>query len=212
MDSQSAEGLVGLVADELRAIEAGHDAQAALDALTRKIADEVGDMCSIAVLEDGTTIRALSVAHVDPEAEALLRGAGSVELSASPVVGQVIKTGKPVVVSSTSARQLRSFMSTEIGPYLDRYGMSNLVLVAMRAEGAVIGCMSLARVERGRRFSDSAESDVQRLADELGLALLASGLFGGSEVGRHPAGAQRKPGFGTGLVSFIRGGDGPAAV
>jgi transcriptional regulator with GAF, ATPase, and Fis domain len=210
VDSQSSDGLVGLVADELRAIEAGHDAQTALDRLTRKVADEVGDMCSIAVVEDGTTIRALSVAHVDLEAEALLRATGTVDLSASPVVAQVIKTGRPVVVASTSARQLRSFMSTEIGPYLDRYGMSNLVLVAMRAEGAIIGCMSLARMERGGRFSDSAESDVQRLADELGLALLSSGLLGGSPVGKTSASAQRKPGFG--LASFIRGGDGPAAV
>lgn len=212
MDSVASDALVELVDAELRSIEAGREAQAALDRLTRKLADEVGDMCAVSLLEDETRIVALSLAHRELEAERLLRGTPGVDLSETPVISRVVKTGRPLMVTSTSARQLRSFMSNEIGPYLDAYGMSSLVVVPMRAEGAVLGCLALARTTGGTAYPASAEGGVQRVADELAVALLSSGLLPGPASAEHHQSAQRKPGFGTGLASFIKRGDGPAAV
>ena len=53
MDSVAPESLVELVDAELRAIESGREAHAALDRLTRKLADEVGDMCTVSMLRGG---------------------------------------------------------------------------------------------------------------------------------------------------------------
>lgn len=212
MDSVAPDALVELVDAELRAIEAGREAQAALDRLTRKLADELGDMCTVSMLEGQTRIAVLSLAHRDPEAERLLKRSPGIELSATPVVSRVVKTGRPLVVASTSARQLRSFMSSEIGPYLDAFGMSSLVLVPMRAEGSVLGVLALARTERARGYPESAEAGAQRLADELALALTSSGLLPGSASEGRERGAQRKTSLGTGLASFIRGGDAPGGA
>ena len=89
------------------------------------------------------------MAHRDPEGEKLLATRARVDLSESSVVSQVVKTGRPVAITSTSAKQMRSFMSDKMGAYLDRFGLSGLLLVPMSADGRVIGCMALLRVEGG---------------------------------------------------------------
>lgn len=210
MDSVAPDALVSLVSAELRSIEAGQQARTALDRLTRALSDELGDACAVFVVERDARVALVSLAHRDSDGEKLLRDRSSVELSESAVISQVVKTGRPVVVGSTSARQVRSFMSPRMGTYLDVFGLSSLLLVPMRAGGLVVGCLAMLRVELGNPYPAAAEAQLQLLADELALALSSGGLRGGLEAGKRGLRAERRASLGTGLASFIRGGGGQA--
>ena len=171
-------------------------------------------MCTVSMLEGEARIAVLSVAHRDPRAERLLKRSAGVDLASTPVISRVVKTGRPRWSPRPARRQLRSFMSSEIGPYLDAFGLSSLVLVPMRANGA------RARLPRAWRASSAARATRRvgggrrpaprrraRPGADLERATAGSSLTRAGQPG-----AQRKPGFGTGLASFIRGGDAPGGV
>ena len=200
--------LVKLLSNELKAIEMGE--RDALDRFVRRLADDVGDSATVSVLEADGLVNGVAVAHRNPEAQAMLQRNRRVELSRSAILSQVVKTGKPVLLSRTSARDVGSFLSEGSSAYLKRFGMASLVIVPLRVEGKVRGALGLSRVERGKAYDSGHERRLQQLADELAVAMLGGGLIAG-EGRSAKAGAAARRGLGPNLANLMRGGEAPRA-
>ncbi|MBI3974289.1 MAG: GAF domain-containing protein [Chloroflexi bacterium] len=142
--------------------------------VARRIAELVGDACVVRLLSpDGRWLQTAAIHHTDETALALLRD------SAVPfrrradegIFGQVLRTGEPVLLTDVSSAQVCALGIAEQGPYLERHGVSSLLLVALHARGRVQGVAGLARDAKAPPYSLDDQIFVRELADHAALAI-----------------------------------------
>jgi len=147
-------------------VEASLDYEATLGVIARNVADLIGDGCFISLIsDDGERLEAAAVEHRDPEA----KGLAQTVISTSPLaslkgpVAAALSTGKSQYMPLVDQGKLKAFVREEFWPYVDRYGISSIIVAPLRVKGKTIGTVGVLRDEPGRPYT---ENDL-RLTEEI---------------------------------------------
>jgi PAS domain S-box-containing protein len=169
------------LADLSRALaETGLEAQPLLDIIARRMTELVGDTCVINMLSaDGQWLEPAAVYHVDAEGAAFIRDLiASVPYRVGEgMAGQVAQTGQAMLVPVIPPEQAHARIKGSYRPFLDRFGMSSLLIVPLRARGRILGTLGLSRDRPGRPYTTDDQVFLLDLADRAGLAIENARLF-----------------------------------
>jgi len=136
-----------------------------LEAVARAAVPSVADWATVHIVEEGV-LRQVALAHVDAQkivfAEELQRRYPPNEQSAA---GDVIRTGKSQLVGELTDEMLREGAVDDLHYELIReLGLESYLCVPLVVQDRVLGAITLATAESGRRYD---ETDL-RFAEELG--------------------------------------------
>ena len=111
------------------------DYQPMLDVVAQKVAELVGDLCSVLLLSEDGEALALAATHArDPDMIALVRATYAAEpIVVLPVHQKVLDTGEAFFAPRVTRDRLRDATSEKTVAFTDRIGMHSLVLVPLRA-------------------------------------------------------------------------------
>jgi PAS domain S-box-containing protein len=143
------------------------DARVGFEVIARHVAELVRDLCSIRLLSvDGAQFDPpLGVWDVDPMYREMLQS--NIAIAASEAIGPIVlQTGKPFVMTSIDPRAI----ALKIAPsprrdLVEALGIHSVMVVPLKAEGKVLGIVSVCRRQSGTR-SPYADADL-RLLEEL---------------------------------------------
>ncbi len=160
--------------------EVGLDLQEALDRLTRRVVETVGESCVVRLLSsDGEWLEPTAAYHPDPEARAF----GAAMLQAAPqrrtegINGQVMATGQPVLIPVVEQTEFRTAVKPEYRAYLDRFTTHSVLVVPLRARDRVIGVLSAARETPGHPYTLDDQLLLQELADRAAFVIDNAQLY-----------------------------------
>jgi PAS domain S-box-containing protein len=166
---------LGAIAAAARAFsEAVLDPDSLLETVARRIGTLTGEGC-ILRLVDGDDDRPATVAtwHPAPEARALVNDilvrAGGTASRRLP--GHVLQSGEPLVLTSEAGADLRDRVAPEFRPYIDRFGITSLLILPLTVRGRVIGTLSMTREGAATPYSPDDVAFRQSLADRAALAI-----------------------------------------
>jgi serine phosphatase RsbU (regulator of sigma subunit) len=165
--------------DIARVADSGRSLDETLEAITRIIVPELGDICAIDVIEDDSVRRAALRAD-GPDAAAIAarlkaRGPRLQEQIASDASRE---RQEPRRFELRSEEALREFATDEEDlEFLRSLGVRSGVTVELRARGRPTGVLTISVGPSGRRFDDSDVHFVTILAGRVALALDNAGLF-----------------------------------
>ena len=187
-DAREAELRVRQQAARLQALAEASDAfamarldlDAVLNTVTRRVAELLGDVCSIRLLsEDGQSLIPVAFHHTIPAAYNVfktLRSFGPRGVHEG-TVGQVMQTGQPLLIVNRSLEDWRSTVLPDWIPYIEQFGMHSILIVPLRAGGTTIGTLGLWREATPEAFTFEDQQFVQDLADRAGLAVDNARLY-----------------------------------
>jgi PAS domain S-box-containing protein len=155
--------------------EAAADVRRGFEAIARHVAELIGDMCSIRLLSaDGQKFEApLGIWDVHPSYRALLQDNPSIA-SVEAIGPTLLASGKPLVMSRLEPRAI----AEEISPasrhdLVEQLGIHSAVVVPLKAEGQVLGVLSVCRRQSGTRapYADEDLKLLEELADRAALVV-----------------------------------------
>lgn len=172
--SQAAEYLRILVTLSRRLAESPLDLEVILDAVAAHVVEMLGDGCAAYLLtQDNTWLEPVTIRHRDPARRALIE-----EINRSRrlrvgegFAGKVVATGEPISLLLADPSTLRSTVVPEFRPYLERVGVSSLLVVPLAGKGRVHGALWLARDPGSPPYSDADRELLEAIADCAALAL-----------------------------------------
>ena len=156
------------------------DYHAVLDATAQHCTELIGDACSIRLVsDDGQWLELASLYHPEPKTLALLREI----LGTNPLrtdtgsVAQIIQTGRPMLIPVISPEQLRAIVPATARSILDHISIHSLLTVPLRAQGGVIGTLTLTRDHPEHPYTSEDEAFLQDLADRAALSIANARLY-----------------------------------
>jgi len=156
------------------------DYQAILDATARHTTELIGDACSIRLVsDDGQWLELASLYHPEPKTLAFLREI----LGTNPLrtdtgsVAQIIQTGRPMLIPVISAEQLKAIVPATAWSILEHISIHSLLTVPLRAQGGVLGTLTLTRDQPDRPYTSEDEAFLQDLADRAALSIANGRLY-----------------------------------
>jgi len=187
-DERQARARLEILSDATQSlVHARLDLGAVLETVCREVATRLFESCTINLIgADGTSLELAAVHHVDHEAEQGIRAT----LAATPAtvgegtLGRVAATGEPLLVPVVPFEQLVAAARPEYRPYLERYPIGSLLVVALRVPERVIGTLTASR-QRGRPpFTAADQQLLQDLADRAAFAIENARLFAAEQGAR----------------------------
>jgi PAS domain S-box-containing protein len=159
-------------------------AQPSLDdvlmALVRTATAQVGDVCILRLLtDDGQWLRPVAIDHRDAARLPMLREvlADAPTRLSYGLTGQAAATGEPVFLPDALATELRPSIRPHFLPYLDRFGISSMLIMPLKARGRVIGTIYCSRDAEGPLYTDEDRDFFYALADRAAIAVDNARLF-----------------------------------
>jgi signal transduction histidine kinase len=172
--SQAAEYLRVLVTLSRRLTEGSLDLDVVLDAVAGHVVEALGDGCSIyLVTEDNAWLEAVTIRHRDPTHCAVMEEVNHHRRMrvGEGFSGRVIATGEPIALLQADPAALRSTAVPEFFPYLDRVGISSMLVVPLAGKGRVHGALWLGRDPGSPPYTEVDRELVEAIADCAALAL-----------------------------------------
>ncbi|HTV21950.1 MAG TPA: PAS domain S-box protein, partial [Polyangiaceae bacterium] len=154
---------------------AAADGRRGFEAIARHVAELIGDMCSIRLLSaDAETFEApIGIWDVAPAYRELL--ANNPSIAASEAIGpEILASGKAFVMSSIDPRAI----AAQIAPsprrtLVEQLGIHSVMVVPLKAEGRVLGILSVCRRQTGTRtaYADADRTLLEELSDRAALVV-----------------------------------------
>ncbi|HEY5934490.1 MAG TPA: PAS domain S-box protein [Kofleriaceae bacterium] len=172
-----------VVSETTRAfLEATTDLPRLLQTVVSRVAEVIGDQCSILLpSDDGRTLGSAALADRDPEVLALARqmSVRPIVLENHPVMARVFATGEPFLQRVVNIEQLRPpSTEPEYFAFVERVRMHSVLIVALRAHGEPLGLLVLMRHgATARPYGDQDVALACILADHAALAITSSKLY-----------------------------------
>ncbi|HEY3344265.1 MAG TPA: GAF domain-containing protein, partial [Anaerolineaceae bacterium] len=160
--------------------EAGLYYPAVLGTVSRRVAESMGDACIIRLVsDDGQWLDPVAFHHTDPDALAAYRNVlrASRKRVKENLKGQVEPKDEPLVVLDMSASDLQSLGQASTGSGVENHPIQNALLVPLRAQGHVIGTLTVVRGSMESPFTMEDQVLIQDLADRAGLAIDNARLY-----------------------------------
>jgi len=154
--------------------------QTILDATARHTTELIGDACSIRLVSaDRQWLELASIYHPLPKTLAFLREI----LGTNPLrtdtgsVAQIIQTGQPVLIPVISPEQLKAIVPATSWSILEHLSIHSLLTVPLRAQGEVLGTLTLTRDQTNRPYTAEDQAFLQDLADRAALSIANARLY-----------------------------------
>ncbi|MEA2195099.1 MAG: hypothetical protein QOG42_1533, partial [Solirubrobacteraceae bacterium] len=142
---------------------------------------ELADWCTVSMPDPHGFVRAVAVAHVDPEKVALARRIGErypARIDAPTGVAQLLRDGRPQVVNDIPPEMLSAVaQDAEHLELLVGVGLQAGLSVPMTTGGKIIGALSLISAESARRFDEADVTLAEELARRAGTAVENARLY-----------------------------------
>ncbi len=161
-------------------VESTLDYQEALDLVAHRTVELVGDSCVIRLLsEDGQCLDVVTHDHRCPQskemqAKILLEYPQRLD---EGILGQVMASGEPRLIATVDPQQVRNEFKPEFLPLLERLGVASLIVVPLKAQGRLLGAMSLSRGRGGSPYTTEDFTFVQNLAERAALSIAYTRLY-----------------------------------
>jgi PAS domain S-box-containing protein len=154
--------------------------QRALQLVAERIATTIGDSCALYLLtDDRSALEAVALHHRDIEQLALARKLVESKVGLDSDLGTVVKTGETVRRFDLSAEQFRALLTPAQRELLgDRFVVSSLITVPLRARGEVVGAVNLARTSStAPPYTEADQVFLEELAARAGVAIDNARLY-----------------------------------
>lgn len=144
-----------------------------VDRVAQKIAEIVGDSCSVWLLSDDRQhSRPVALRHRAADIEAVAKRVLSLHpcpVHQSPV-GRVLAAHGPVRLDATEVAAVVRASAPEYRPLADRWSPHSMAAVPLRANGEIFGAVFVSRTATPEPYDDDEVSLLTALADHAGLA------------------------------------------
>src|SRR5436190_2502660 len=174
------------VENALSVLGSSLDYEWTLAALTRLVVPALADYCSVDLVESDGSIRRVSITHVDPDKEAMLRDMWQHyprELAQRLGVAEVVRTAEPQVKLEVDARTMAEFArDREHVAALDVLAPTSYVCLPMSARGHTFGTLSLVFSDSGRRYGDADINAAQEIAARAATAIDNALLYAAAQA------------------------------
>ncbi|MDQ3702977.1 MAG: ATP-binding protein [Chloroflexota bacterium] len=169
------------LADASQAFAAHHQHPPLLmDTVARRICEAIGEYATISLVsEDGEWLDVLANYHADPAVMALYR-----ELQPQSrlrvgegITGRVVQAAEPARLQNLDQSTLRHLVSPQHRAFVERFPLHSLMCVPLRAEGRVIGAITVAQGPHGRPYTEDDQAFLSDLADRAALAIANARLY-----------------------------------
>lgn len=166
--------------------EAERDLEGLLQLAADECADLLGGVAALFVLDvPGAALRAHS--HTEPGALAFLqRVYAEAAAQAHDLVDAVLRSGTTLVLSAAELQAGLVGLDHAYREYVDREGVSGLVVVPLASRGHKIGALAVTRAGRGEEFGSDDVALLEQLGRVVSLSIANAVLL--SDVGK----AQRR--------------------
>ena len=169
------------LAELSRAVAAAHlDYQAVLDLIAERTTELIGDACAIRLVSDDEQwLETVSLYHPEARKLAFLREM----LAANPLRAdaglgaQVIQRGQPVLIPVISPEQLKSIIPSTAWPIMEHVSIHSLLIIPLRAQGGVVGTLTLTRDHPDHPYTSEDQAFLQDLADRAALSIVNARLY-----------------------------------
>ncbi|MHB8671968.1 MAG: GAF domain-containing protein, partial [Acidimicrobiales bacterium] len=174
-----------------RTLVAGSEASETLDRLVRIGLGQLGDLCTIDVVQPDSSLRRVAVAHADPGMEEfLVRILRDRRISPdSPLPPAVAaRTGTSVVVERVSDDQLRHALGDpDLIDAARQLGVDGQLSVPLVSRGRVLGVLSYVSTGSDRQFGAEELAAAEDLAGSAAIALENALLLEAEHIARQEA-------------------------
>jgi len=179
-DDHRAEERRAFFARAIEEMSSSLDYQATLSAVASLSVPALADWCAIDIV-DGDRTRRLAISHVDPAKLSLvaeIERRYPPDPSAPTGVPQIIRSGEPLLIPTIPRQMLlEAARDPEHLALLDGLSLTSYMGIPLKSGGGVIGVISLAMAESGRRYGTDDLAFAQTLADRAALAIENARLF-----------------------------------
>jgi GAF domain-containing protein/FixJ family two-component response regulator len=149
--------------------------RAVLQRLAELTVPRLADWAAVDLFSETGEVERVAAVHREPEKAALafeLARRWPIEPAAHAGIGQVLRTGEPVLYEDISEEVLLALGRGEEHLQLARtLGIRSALTLPLKARGRVLGALSLVQGESGRRFGERDLPLAQELARRAGLAV-----------------------------------------
>jgi two-component system cell cycle sensor histidine kinase/response regulator CckA len=181
--------ILASAAHEFSAATQDHDR--VFDAVARRIADVVKDLCVVLLVsEDGHHLLPMAVHGPDADAEARTRGMYSEPLSIEehPISRRVLERGEPILAARVDAETLRGNTTPEFLAYVSAIGLHSILIAPLRIHERSLGLLILTRYRpESPPFDDHDKNLVCALADHAAIAIANSRSYAAERAARAAA-------------------------
>ena len=157
----------------------GLDYETALTLIVQHLATQVGDLCTLELLDEDGRLHPAVVSQSYVGGDPLLpafRGLEPLPLGALGA-GRVAQDGNAIRLEDTTGLQILDFVRPEFKPYHLHFNIHSLIIVSMRTSTQAIGTISLVRGGASRTYSVEDLAMLQNLADRAALTITNSKLY-----------------------------------
>ncbi|MDE3101334.1 MAG: GAF domain-containing sensor histidine kinase [Chloroflexota bacterium] len=167
-----------LLVDASTAVASTLDLDESLAALARLTVPRLADWCAIDLL-DGTYLRRIGVAHVDPDALRALRALGQrrpPRLDDADGVGAVVREARPLHLPQAEPTHLGAHSPDELA-LVRAVGLGSFICVPLVAHARAVGAVSFATAGSGRAYGPEDAAFAAELAARVALGIDNARLY-----------------------------------
>ena len=156
------------------------DYRATLTIIARDVALLFGDLCIVRLLDtDAVQLTLAAVHHPNPSVvERFQQIAATVTYTvANSLTGRAVLRGAPTFMPQLTAQKIGDMVQPAYHPFIVEADLSGMIGVALRAQGRVVGTLSLWRQRSAAAFVADDLELLQDLADRAALAIVNAKLY-----------------------------------
>ncbi|HYJ80541.1 MAG TPA: GAF domain-containing sensor histidine kinase [Longimicrobiaceae bacterium] len=181
-DAGVAQARYAFLAEVSALLDASLDYHDTFQKLARLVIPGLADYCLIDELETDGGMRRIARAHVDSEKEKVLFADVYHPPDADPAqhpVLQVVRSGMPALVANVDDELLEKLAHDEEHRWRFRLiALRSFIIVPLMARGRVLGAITLALSESGRRYGAADLSHAEEVARRAAIAIDNARLYG----------------------------------
>jgi PAS domain S-box-containing protein len=167
------------------------DYEATLTSVAGLLVPELGDWCSVQLLDEAGNAAQLAVAHADPTRVELARELNRrypPDPRGDSTLRGVIESGVGVVIPEITDDMLEAGMrDAEHLALIRDLGLRSAIVAPLAARGRVLGAISLISAESGRRYGEADLALATEIGHRAGMAVDNARLYAGAEAARREA-------------------------
>lgn len=161
--------------------EAGNELNNITQKVTKFIAEVVGDVSTISLL-DASHEKLIVTAFYDtnPTGQALLRkllDANTEHVGNQSLSSGVVKSGEPLLIPSIQPEQLQAVTLPELKEYVDKIGIESILIVPLMGRSGVLGTITVSKHRGQKAYNIDDQSFLTDIAYRTGLAIENCRLF-----------------------------------
>lgn len=180
-EAEEAQRRLSLLADASALLASSLDFETTLRSLADAVVPGLADWCAVHLVEEDGTVRQIAVAHPDPDMVELARQLERrypYDPEAPAGVPQVLRSGRPELVSEVSDDLLQTLSpDAELRQAVRELGLTSWMVVPLSARERLLGALTLATAQSGRRYGPDDVALAEVLARRAALAVDNARLY-----------------------------------